>query len=117
MSGTGASSPSAYQPGAENPKPYQPPFPGVYGRITQVTFTPDDDRDTHRPITVEWRGAENHCVKRGLFVWNDSAREWEPEPAPSSRDDEFIARTRYGYERACALAVQLVGDEISRRQS
>jgi hypothetical protein len=113
---SGASSASAEQPVTENPS-QETPFPGVFGRITQVTFTPDDDRNGERSwaITVEWRGDENHCVKRGSLVWNDAAADWEYEPQPSSRDDEFIARTRYSYARACALAVRLVGDEISRR--
>jgi hypothetical protein len=86
--------------------------PRVFARITEVTFTPEGREDYHRPIMVEWRGGEDHCVKQGLHVWNDTDSEWEWEPIPSERDEEFIARTRYPFDRARDLAVRLLAEQI-----
>ena len=33
--------------------------------------------------------------------------QWEWEPMPSSRTDEFIARTRFTFEEACELVKQI----------
>lgn len=85
----------------------------VFARITEVTFTPEDRPDWHRPITVEWRGEENHCVKQGLHVWAESTQEWEWEPNPSAREDDFLARTRYPFDVARDLAVRLLSEQIN----
>lgn len=85
----------------------------VFARITEVTFTPDDDPYWRRAITVQWRGAEDHCVKQGSKVWDETAGRWEWEPQPSSRDDDFIARTRYPYDKATAIAVRLLAQQIN----
>lgn len=85
----------------------------VFARITEVTFTPEDDPYWHRAITVQWRGGEDHCVKQGSMVWNDGEGAWEYEPSPSSRDAEFIARTRYPFEQARDLAVRLLSEQLN----
>lgn len=52
----------------------------------------------HLPITIEERGQRDGSVR---WVVNDAGfvlnarREWEYEPLPSSRGDDFIARTRF----------------------
>jgi hypothetical protein len=54
-------------------------------------------------------GEVRYAVRRDEFVAN-RAREWEYEPIPSSRDDDFIARTRWDdWQDAAAVAVAMVG--------
>lgn len=60
-------------------------------------------------ISVEWRGGATWVVMRGSSgrVWCESASEWEFEPSPSNRDDDFIARTRYPLAQALAIGERL----------
>ena len=53
-----------------------------------------------RNLRVEKRG-DAWCVFDGLECLNLDG-EWEPEPQPSSRSDEFIARTRFTRSEAFA---------------
>lgn len=77
--------------------------------ITEVTVATDNE-DTYA-VEVTWRGHNKYAVKRRSQVWNGT--EWEYEPQPSSRDDAFIARTRFGYEQAMNLAAGIVAKEVS----
>ena len=45
-------------------------------------------------LYVEWRGSTGWVVADGNTVFN-SFGEFEWEPLPSSRDKDFIARTRF----------------------
>lgn len=59
-------------------------------------------------IYVESRDKYNKTwvVSNGSGVWNaDNEFEWEP--SPSNRDDEFIARTRFDRDTAVLLAAAL----------
>lgn len=52
-------------------------------------------------------------VKDTWKIWNGSSvyntfQEWEWEPQPSSRNDEFFSRTRYDLETAVKIAEKLV---------
>lgn len=85
----------------------------VFARITEVTFTPEDDQEHLLAVTVQWRGDENHCIKQGSMVWDETAGQWEYEPQPSSRDDALIARTRYPYDEAVRLAARLLNQQIN----
>lgn len=54
-------------------------------------------------ITIERRGKDLWAVCRyGLVYASDG--QWEYEPLPSSRDDEFIRRTRYSLHNAYEMA-------------
>lgn len=46
-------------------------------------------------VTIEWRGNDSWaiCSESGLTLNRNG--EWEPEPQPSSRTEEYIARNRY----------------------
>jgi hypothetical protein len=52
---------------------------------------PDELRIVER---AQIDGTVRYAVTRGGWVANRD-REWEYEPIPSSRDDDFIARTRF----------------------
>lgn len=66
----------------------------------------------YRGITVAWRGGDTWAVALGsgrpARVWCESSKEWEWEPQPSSREDDFLARTRYAESTALAIAARLV---------
>lgn len=57
-------------------------------------------RDNHRPaghireLHVEWRGDDAWAIVDPGFNLNHEG-DWEWEPRPSSRDDEFFARCRW----------------------
>lgn len=55
------------------------------------------------PIMVSSRGDGKWAVAAGRSVLN-LLGEWEWEPMPSSRTDEFKARTRFSFEEAVTLA-------------
>jgi hypothetical protein len=74
---------------------------------TEFVFTPTgtdrSDPDTrHFRVNVSWRGGETWAVIWMGECWNGS--DWEYEPLNSSREDDFLARTRYPLQEACALA-------------
>lgn len=81
--------------------------------ITEVTFFTGDDPYSDQAVEVTWRGGDLYAVKRGAFVWNGS--DWEFEPIPSLRDDGFISRTRFGYDRACSIATEVLSREAPAR--
>ncbi len=63
-------------------------------------------------ITVEWRGGETWAVMRGSGwspqrVWCEQAGEWEIEPQPSSRDNDFLQRCRYSLEEGLEIGRRL----------
>jgi hypothetical protein len=62
-----------------------------------TSFLIDPDRD----LSVERRGADAWAVCQGGSVVN---RDGEPEPMPSSRDEAFIARTRFTLPEALRVA-------------
>ena len=46
-------------------------------------------------VFIEWRGGDSWVVAtNGRMVLNHGG-EWEYEPNPSNRTDDFLARTRY----------------------
>lgn len=53
-------------------------------------------------VAVVQRGENEWAVFDGCCVLNRSG-EWEHEPLPSSRQDDFIARTRFSFEEAFRL--------------
>lgn len=83
--------------------------PTIRARITEVTYEVEGSPDPVA-ITAAWRGGEAYAVARGGFVWNGD--EWEYEPRPSSREDDFLARTRFTYDEANAIALRLTRESI-----
>jgi hypothetical protein len=81
----------------------------IYTRITEVTVCalPDDhiNYDLYA-VQVQWRGGETHAVVRHKRCLN-AAGEWDWEPLPSSRTDEWIADHRFDYHTALRLAAEV----------
>lgn len=74
-------------------------------------------------ITVEWRGGDRWAVTRsGCCLGSDG--EWEYEPLPSSRTDEWKAAHRFDVDTALRLAQEAlpkltvnghkIGDVVAR---
>lgn len=86
-------------------------------RTTTYTVYPDDydeydfsDKSTWT-LTVEERGEHSWAVKKmGSVLSKDG--EWEYEPSPSNRDDDFIARCRFSEAEALRLAMIAVNDVV-----
>lgn len=72
----------------------------------RVSLLPTDDIDFHTwSVAVAWRSDDKYAVTHIGYVFNSDG-EWEYEPQPSSRDDEFLARTRFDYWTAYRLACE-----------
>jgi len=76
----------------------------VYPTGYDDTETPSDKY--HFVIKVEDRG-KGWAVVDGPFVLTKDG-DWEYEPNPSSRDDEFYERCRFSERRAKILALEAV---------
>lgn len=59
-----------------------------------TTYQIPDTTGVMPKVEIAYRGDTGWAVVDGSFVMNKEF-EWEYEPLSSSRDDEFIARTRY----------------------
>lgn len=75
---------------------------------------PLDHADAYdfQAITVAWRGGATWAIQLGpssspTRVWCEAEQAWEWEPSPSSREDDFIARTRYTLADALAIGSRL----------
>jgi hypothetical protein len=80
----------------------------VHSRITEVTVSAvSEDNINHGlyAITVQWRGGETYAVIRHRMALGTDG-EWDYEPIPSDRDDEWIATHRFTYDSAYELAVR-----------
>ena len=56
------------------------------------------------PVWVVSRGPNSWAIWDGAFVLNSDG-EWECEPLPSNRDEDFISRTRWAFSDAMARAL------------
>lgn len=77
-------------------------------RLTEVSISvlPDDHPDRSVwSVQVCWRGGDLYAVMHFRDCLNASGG-WEYEPNPSSRGDEFKARTRFDYNTAYRLACE-----------
>jgi hypothetical protein len=80
----------------------------VSQRITEVTVSALPAEHVNYDlysVKVQWRGGETYAVKR-LGQVLDVDGEWDYEPNPSNRDDEWIAAHRFSYEEAVRLATK-----------
>jgi hypothetical protein len=71
-----------------------------------VSCLPEDHAERyHFEITVEWRGKGKWAVKDGSYVLGSDG-EWDYEPLPSSREDDWLATHRFDLETALKLAAE-----------
>jgi hypothetical protein len=90
------------------------PDPEVYTRPTQyqVSVWPGDLRDRESSamdadmwaVTVEYRGMGRWAVLGSAGRCLSAGGEWDWEPRPSSRDDDWLAGHRFALDDALALA-------------
>lgn len=80
------------------------------------TITDDSKRLSHgyEHIEVKHRGDNLWCVSNGSSVLNKNG-EWEWEPQPSSRTDEFIAETRFSLDEAIARGFEAIANDPLKR--
>lgn len=85
-------------------------------RITRYTVGIQSRKDYTSLIQVEETDCEKGtwAVRRDGFVLNRDF-EWEWEPMPSSRDDEFLARCRWQLASALEAASRAWADFQERR--
>lgn len=58
-------------------------------------------------------GPDRFAIRQGGYVMAKDG-EWEYEPMPSSRDDDFFARCRYAtFEEAAATYARFANDKLS----
>lgn len=79
---------------------------------TEFVFTPTREEGEeevealrHFRVYVKWRSEGKYSVSYFNDVWN--GQEWEYEPLPSSRDDDFLKRTRFSLDKAVGIASAL----------
>lgn len=79
---------------------------GITVRTTEVTVSavPEDNiNHGHFSVTVQWRGGETYAVARHRMCLGTDG-EWDYEPSPSNRDDDWIAAHRFSHDEALVLA-------------
>jgi len=84
------------------------PAPGINARVTEVTVSAIPEGNVNHgayAITVQWRGDDQYAVKRHSLVLGSDG-EWDYEPSPSNREDDWIETHRFGYDEAIRLAVE-----------
>jgi hypothetical protein len=67
-------------------------------------------------ISIEWRGKGKWCVTNGLGVLSKSDKEFVWEPQPSSRDEAFIADTRFDSPEEALAALDKAFPRAPRTQ-
>lgn len=78
----------------------------VHMRLTEVTVSAVPEGNVNHAlfsVKVSWRGGETYAVERHRECLGADG-EWDYEPLPSGRTDEWIATHRFGYDEALRLA-------------
>lgn len=84
------------------------PTPGTVARVTEVTVCALPETNINHDlyaIKVAWRGDERYAVFRHSQCLGIDG-EWSYELNPSSREDDWIATHRFGYDEALRRAVE-----------
>lgn len=81
-------------------------------RVTRYTVGKIGDERRHRTINVERTHEVDNtwAIRRHGECWTRGGV-WEYEPMPSSRDDAFLARARFGEQEAKDLALAIWAGE------
>jgi hypothetical protein len=83
------------------------PEPTVRATTYAVSCLPLDDEDAHLfTITVEYRGNGQWGVFRNGRGCLGSDGQWDWEPLPSNRDDDWLVSHRFAFDTAIELAKQ-----------
>ena len=100
-------------------------LPRQASRAVATTYTVNPDAEPHEWITVVltcFAGQGPHKPPRDTWAVRklsyclNSEDDWEIEPLPSSRDDEFFARTRWTLDGALARAERIAEREALWRR-
>jgi hypothetical protein len=82
------------------------PVPYVQATRYEISLFPEDSEPRHYfTITVEYRGAGRWAVLDGRYCLGRDG-DWEYEPLPSARDEEWLAGHRFDLDTAQQLAKQ-----------
>jgi hypothetical protein len=73
--------------------------------FTLIRYTPNRPFGHVAELKVEWRGENAWAIVDSHFALNRDG-EWEHEPFPSNRSDQFIARTRWPSAREAIVFAQ-----------
>lgn len=80
------------------------PEPTVRVTRYEVSCLPQDNINAHHfTITVEWRGDDRWAVLHHGFCLGADG-EWDDEPRPSSREDDWLETHRFDLDTALILA-------------
>ncbi len=82
-------------------------------RLRDLLFLATEFRIPGSRIQVQWRGKEDWCVFEDGLVLN-KAGDWEYEPLPSSRSEEFTQHTRFDRDTAIRLAKEKANEYAAR---
>lgn len=86
--------------------------PKVHAQVTEylVSAVPIEYGDSHHfALYVQWRGGDRWCVadaQNGATGVLNADGEWEWEPLPSERREDFLARTRFDHDTAFQMALK-----------
>jgi hypothetical protein len=67
-------------------------------------------------LTVERRNIDQWAVIHFGFCYSREHGDFEHEPLPSSRTEEFVARTRFSFDEAKQIALRLAPEYPDRRK-
>lgn len=89
----------------EATEPEAGPRVEVWRTRYRVSAVPEDfcPEASHWAISVEWRGGDRWAVLRGGECLGRDG-DWDYEPLPSSREEDWLATHRFSEEEALALA-------------
>lgn len=81
--------------------------------VTEYRIGTDEDVKNHKAVYVIYRGNNKYVVSDHASVLSITG-DWEWEPSPSNRDDEFITRTRFDLADAMKLAEGVYHENCSK---
>lgn len=71
--------------------------------IKAIRYLAGDPKGKHVEIHLTSYEKQTWAVRKLGYCWNKDG-DWEEEPSPSNRDDAFIERTRFSFDKACQEA-------------
>jgi hypothetical protein len=84
----------------------------IHSQIESISYSPLPFGTLDRSVfavTVENTGTGDVWALRNMGRCYGRDGVWDDEPQPSSRTDEWLAKHRYGFEEAKAVAVRICG--------